>query len=69
MQEVLPADETLQSIQKELLYTKIDFDQKRGKEFFLDEYRTELHDNSINFMGLTEPKQVNYLNFAESSVD
>ena len=35
----------------------------------MDEYRIELQDDSINFMGLSEPKQINYLNFADVSKD
>ena len=32
----------------------------------LNEYRTELYDDRLNFMGLTPPKEINYLNFDES---
>ena len=42
MQEVLPADETLQAIPNMLEFTKIDFSKRQAKLFLLDEYRTEL---------------------------
>ena len=29
----------------------------------LNEYRTELYDDRLNLMGLTPPKEINYLNF------
>ena len=35
----------------------------------MDENRIELKDDSINFMGLSEPKKINYLNFADVSKD
>lgn len=33
------------------------------------EHRAELHDNRINFMGLSEPKQLNYLNIDDQLVE
>ena len=31
----------------------------------MEEFRAELQDDNINFLGLSEPKKLNYLNFAE----
>ena len=39
------------------------------KHIFLDEFRAHLHDDSINLMGLSEPKELNYVNFAKGSTD
>ena len=65
MKEVLKADETLKKLPNYLLETKIDLEKPQSKVYTLEEHRTELQDDSINFMGLTEPKEINYLNFAE----
>lgn len=32
----------------------------------VNEHRTELYDDRLNFMGLTPPKEINYLNFDEN---
>ena len=66
---MLPANETLQTIRNVLLLTTIDLEKPQAKHYYLEENRTELQDDSINFMGLTEPKEINYLNFAEVSKD
>ena len=55
MKEVLPVDKTLQKIQNVLLFTTIDLENPVSKDYYLEENRTELQDDSINFMGLTEP--------------
>ena len=38
----------------------------KGKNILykLDESRAELYDDRINFLGLTEPKEINYLTFS-----
>ena len=35
----------------------------------MEEFRVELFDDEINFMGLAEPKEIIYLNFAEADMD
>ena len=35
----------------------------------MEEFRIELFDDEINFMGLAEPKEITYLNFAEVDRD
>ena len=69
MKEVLSADETLLSIQNAVILQAIDLENPLAKVYDLEENRTELQDDSINFMGLTEPKEISYLNFAEISKD
>ena len=69
MKEVLSADETLQTIQNVVLLITIDLEKPLAKSYHLEENRTERQDDSINFMGLIEPKEINYLNFAETSMD
>ena len=35
----------------------------------LEEFRAELVDDNVNFMGLATPKRLEYLNFAETVSD
>ena len=53
MDLVLPIEETLQQVNSLLILTKIDLEQPQiNKILKLDEFRTELHDDNINLMGL-----------------
>ena len=65
MGQVLPIEETLQSNLHLLVITPVNLDKPVSKFLFLDEERTELQDDNINMMGLSEPKRLNYLNFAK----
>ena len=65
MSEILPIEETLQTAINLILTAKIDLDQSQSKMLLLDEYRAELLDDNINLMGLTEPKQLNYLVYSD----
>ena len=62
----MPIEETLEQLQNTILVlTKIDLDQPQVfKILELDEFRTQLYDDSINFMGLSDPKTLEYLNFS-----
>ena len=31
---------------------------------YMDEYRTKLYDDNINIMGLSEPTEINYVNYS-----
>ena len=62
-EEVLPAEDTLQQTRIGLLDVKIDLDEPHLLNIYLDEFRTELEDDNINFMSLSETKQIDYLNF------
>ena len=69
MEKVLPADDTLKQGLNNLITAKLDLEKNQTKLLELEEYRTELYDDNINFMGLSEPKQIDYLNFAENARD
>ena len=40
----------------------MNFDKPIMKFFYFEEYRTQLFDDPLNFMGLTSPKTLDYLN-------
>ena len=65
----MPIEETLEQLQNTILVlTKIDLDQPQVfKILELDEFRTQLYDDNINFMGLSDPKTLEYLNFNTAS--
>ena len=65
MEEVVELSESLQRAPKNLLTITMDYDQPVAKNLFLDETRVELADDTINFLGLREPKKLNFLNFSE----
>ena len=68
MDQVLSIEETLQKQSDLLIWTKIDLEQPQLIKYLeLEEFRTELYDDSINFMGLSDPKTLDYLNFDKSS--
>ena len=48
-------------------YEKILLNEPKVKYLFFDEYRTELYDDPINFMGLSAPKEINYLNYSSEA--
>ena len=52
-----------------LISHKIDIDQVLTKIVYLNEHRTELQDDYINWMGLSDPEEINYLNFADEIKD
>ena len=62
-------DDTLQQLPNFLSFGQIDLDKPIIKFLELEEYRTELQDDTINFMGLSEPKKFNYVNFAQTERD
>ena len=67
MEKVLPIEETLDKGQTLLVLTKIDLEQPQFMKLLeLDEFRTELHDDNINFMDLSDHKTLDYLNFDQS---
>lgn len=64
MEAVLPVEETLEDTMRIVLDLKVELDKPVRKNLYLDEYRTVLQDDNLNFMGLSDPKEINYLNFA-----
>ena len=58
MEKVLPADDTLKQGLNNLIMAKLDLEKNQTKLLVLEEYRTELYDDNINFMGLSEPKKL-----------
>ena len=66
MGQVQAREETLESKPNLLVMTRVHLDKPVGKWLFLDEERAELQDDNINMMGLSEPKRLNYLNFAKA---
>ena len=46
-----------------LLDNKIDIKQTLKKTFYLDESKFILQDDMVNFMGLSRPKELEFLNF------
>ena len=63
--QVQAREVTLQSNLNVLVFTRVHLDKPVSKYLFLDEERAELQDDNINMMGLSEPKRLNYLNFAK----
>ena len=47
----------------------MNFDAPIMKYFYFEEYRTKLYDDPLNFMGLTEPKTIDYLNDSGELID
>ena len=56
------AEKTLKLMPKTFHFEKINTQASKRYIVDLDEYRTELYDDRINFLELTEPKIVNYIN-------
>ena len=47
----------------------MDYDKPRAKGFLLEEIRVKLHDSRIDLLGLTEPEEINFLNFSDGAFD
>ena len=47
---------------------EIDMDKKVELVMMMDEYRTKLYDDNINLMGLSEPTEINYLNYSGKAI-
>ena len=69
MEAVLPVEETLEDTMRIVLDLKVELDKPVRKNLYLDEYRTVLQDDNLNFMGLSDPKEISYLNFAYHNED
>ena len=48
-----------------VLFDKIDLDKSFGRNVQLDEYRTSLQDDEINFMNLADSSEIKYINYSE----
>ena len=48
---------------------KLDTEKKVELLIEMDEYRARLYDDNINLMGLSEPTEINYLNYSGRSYD
>ena len=48
---------------------KLDMEKRFDKLIEMDEYRAKLYDDNINLMGLSEPTEINYLNYSGRFID
>ena len=69
MDKVLPLDETLKSQQTVNMLAKVNIEEPKSLLLYLDEYRIELKDNNMDFMDLTEAKNLKYLNIREQPIE
>ena len=58
---------TLQYIPTTLYVVPVDLQSPKYQLLNLDEYRTRLQDDNVNFMNMAEPTEIKYLNFAEGN--
>ena len=47
------------------MLAKVNIEEPKSLLLYLDEYRIELKDNNMDFMDLTEAKNLKYLNIRE----
>ena len=67
MEDILPREETLQqALFSPIAKENLSFDKPVAFRLYLNEYRTQLYDDRLNLIGLTPPKEINYLNFGEN---
>ena len=48
------------------LVNDVNITQPGSYHFYMIEHRTQLIDNNFNFLGMTEPQQLNYFNFDDN---
>ena len=69
LEEVEPIEEIVKHQSNKLLRARVSLNENLGRRYELDETRSELKDDNFNFMGLSEPSKLNYLNVADNFVE
>ena len=66
LKEVNPKNESVQQLQKLIIVKNIELDTPQRVVLAMEEYRTDLQDDILNFLNLAEPSEVNYINYSNT---